>query len=304
MPWSSTTCYQNQQRLDRIAYPILSGARDFCGSDTIASTGLRVATRQSFRKALREAVEQEAGLSHTVQVLWTIEGSAAQRHGIVAGDTILAVNGQKLAEGRRGLRQYRRVLRAATDRDDAINITVQRDGQPQHYTFIPDRICDYPARIHLSPVPNAYADGANIVVESGLLALFPQDKDVAFIVSHELAHNIKGHPLKGTVSGLFRITADLILGVTGLGKLTGLKFTPALEAEADYVGLYIAASAGVDISEADQVWRTFAAVTSRAKQRRLIDSHPPTPERYVAIRETIKEIATKRAAGLPLVPNR
>ena len=293
-----------QQRLDRIAYPILNKADDFCGSEVTTSIGLRVASQHSFRKALRQAAQSEQQLGDRLQVLWVIENSAAEHHSIVAGDQIVAINEQPIAEGRRGLKQYRRALKSALGSDQPVSVSVLR-GDTRHTFPLPaERICNYPARVSLSPVANAFADGATITVQSGLLNLFSDDRDVAFIVSHELAHNIKNHPLKGTASGLFRLTVDVILGATGINKLTSIKLLPALEAEADYVGLYIAAKAGVDISEADQVWRTFAAETSRAKQRKLIDTHPPTPERYVALRETIKEIEAKRAAGLPLTPNR
>ena len=75
-----------------------------------------------------------------------------------------------------------------------------------------------------------------------------------------------------------------------------------MEADADYVGLDLAAAAGYDIRSAVEFWRRMAVEHPGAIEESLLASHPSSPERTVALRATIAEIEAKRAEGLPLRP--
>lgn len=47
----------------------------------------------------------------------------------------------------------------------------------------------------------------------------------------------------------------------------------------------------------------MATLSPNAIKSSHLASHPATPERFVALEETVKEIKAKKAAGKPLVPN-
>jgi len=112
----------------------------------------------------------------------------------------------------------------------------------------------------------------------------------------------------GSVAGLIIVAAiagttgvNVIRGMTNLGGQIGACVNrKEFETEADYVGTYLAARAGYDVSGAADIWRRLAA-----EHPDSIDwggDHPSTPERFVAIEEATREIASKQHASQPLVP--
>jgi predicted Zn-dependent protease len=129
------------------------------------------------------------------------------------------------------------------------------------------------------------------------------------VIGHELAHNFMGHIEAGQRNNVLGTIAEIIAATKGvptqgaLGAAIALAYSPAFEAEADYVGLYVLASAGIEIKEAPKFWRRMAAANPAGiSQRGMIASHPATSARFVALEKTVQEIEAKRAAGQPLVP--
>ncbi len=300
---ASTLRYQKQ--IDPLAYRILRGGLPYCGDEITYATGLQIANRSSFPKELRKAAREEAGLSKTLEVLWTIPGAPGDKAGIQAGDKVIALNGKKLPHGEDGLEELDERLATAAEKKQGLTLTILRDDKTREFQLETQTICHYPVVAVLNPEPNAYADGSIIAIHSGLLHLLPEDRDIAVVMAHELAHNIKDHPTKGLLASIFGLMVSIALDddTDTLGEAASAPFSPPLEAEADYVGMYILANAGFDIHGAENVWRKFAAEASGAKEKSMLDSHPPTPERYVALKKTAEEIEQKKARGEPLKPN-
>jgi len=86
------------------------------------------------------------------------------------------------------------------------------------------------------------------------------------------------------------------------GNAAARAHSQGFEAEADYVGLYIMARSGRDIDNSPRFWRRMAASHPGSIQRSGAASHPATPERFLAMEKTIKEIKKKERLGEPLVP--
>ena len=90
--------------------------------------------------------------------------------------------------------------------------------------------------------------------------------------------------------------------MTNLGAEAGAAaFSQEFESEADYVGVYHAARAGFDVSNAATMWRRMGTKNPRSISL-LGTTHPSTAKRYLAIEKAVQEIELKRQAGLPLVP--
>ena len=81
-----------------------------------------------------------------------------------------------------------------------------------------------------------------------------------------------------------------------------MAFSPAFEHEADYVGMYMLANAGVNTDGVAHFWRRMAVEHPSAIFVKT--SHPTTAERFQALGIATREIAAKKAAAAPLVPNR
>jgi predicted Zn-dependent protease len=79
-------------------------------------------------------------------------------------------------------------------------------------------------------------------------------------------------------------------------------YSKEFEAEADYVGLYLMARAGFAIEDTPNFWRRMAIAHPGSVKRGLAASHPPTPERFLALEKTVEEIDAKRARSEALLP--
>lgn len=161
---------------------------------------------------------------------------------------------------------------------------------------------------------NAFADGEKIVVNPAMMRFARDDNELAFVLAHELAHNILRHPqstqtnaMAGGIVGLLVDSLAASQGVNTQGAFSNigmntavLRYSSAFEAEADYVGLYIMANAGLDYANAANFWRRMSVRDTDAIYTST--THPSNPERFVAMQKTTNEINDKKARRLPLLP--
>jgi Zn-dependent protease with chaperone function len=172
-------------------------------------------------------------------------------------------------------------------------------------------ICVYGFALSDKNILNAWADGKNITFTSSMMSFLKTDDQLAFIMSHEYAHNMMDHiPDKRLNIIAGAVIGSLFDGLTGTGDGTfsrlgsqagALAYSPDFEAEADYVGLYIAYLAGYDITKAPDIWRRMALKNPDSIY--LTTTHPSTASRFIAMEKIVKEIQEKKKAGKPLVPN-
>lgn len=175
--------------------------------------------------------------------------------------------------------------------------------------------CNFGLQIKESHGVNAYADGKSVTVSAPMMVFAQRDTHLAFVVAHELAHNIMAHPQnqqKNVLLGsLLGAVADVALASQGAstgggfsnlgGSVAMLRYSPAFEQEADYIGLYILARAGYPIEEAPDFWRAMSQYEPEGIYAR--STHPTNAERFIGMRKTIAEIRAKQRAHQPLIPN-
>ncbi len=301
----------DQQRLMRVSYPLLTKGSDLCGEDLRYTTGLALANSSTLLgEDFKESAQNTFQLTDDVKAVYVIPGSAADKAGIRTGDTVRYIGDWSLPAGQNAVRQSLEQLQLQTQTGKAVRVDILRNGRGQSLLITPDRSCSYPVLLGEGDEVNAYADGKQVVVQRGMMRFAMSDTELALVISHEIAHNSMSHVRSkmtnyalGTVVDL---AAQILLGIPtqGLfGKLAGNAYSQGFESEADYVGLYIMAQSGGDIDTAPQFWRRMATLSPNAIKSSHLASHPATPERFVALEETVKEIKAKKAAGKPLVPN-
>ena len=192
-------------------------------------------------------------------------------------------------------------------------VTYRRAGTVRNATIDLEATCGYDAVVVIDGALNAYADGSTVVVTSTMMR-FADDHELAVIVAHELAHNAMGHidakrsnAILGAVLGALGDVALAAGGVNTGGAYTqqgaqagAQAHSPDCEREADYLGLYAMALAGLRLDDAPTFWRHMAQADPSSIG--LAYSHPTTAERFVRMREIIEEIRRKRDAGQPLRP--
>ena len=162
---------------------------------------------------------------------------------------------------------------------------------------------------------NAHADGQNVVVYPAMIDFARNDSQLGFVIAHEFAHNIMGHQQStvrnvaiGAILGTLLDVAASSQGADTSGQFGQLgaqqgqlSYSPDFEHEADYVGLYILARAGMRIEDAPMFWREMSLAEPDAIY--ISTTHPNNPQRTIEMEKTVAEIRAKQQQGLPLLPN-
>ena len=183
------------------------------------------------------------------------------------------------------------------------------------YMGVAQNKCNFTFKLEQKEALNAYADGKQIVVTPTMMRFAQSDDWLGIVLSHEYAHNIMGHvnaKMQNATAGMLAGTlADMLAQSQGistggqLGKIgaqtASEAFSPEFEEEADYVGMYVMAMAGYDISQASALWRAMTAADPTGAFLR--GSHPANPERYVLLEQTKNEIIQKVKNSQILAPN-
>jgi predicted Zn-dependent protease len=163
-----------------------------------------------------------------------------------------------------------------------------------------------------SDVVNAFAlPGGFFYVHSGLILRADTEAELAGVMAHEIAHVAARHGTKDATKGQVAQIAMIPLILLGPGGWAGygiyeglnfaipmsfLKFSREHEYEADYLGLQYMYAAGYD----PNAFVTFFEKVEAEEKRqpgtvpKFFSTHPPTPERVIAIQKEIGNVLPAR----------
>ncbi len=312
-------------RLFTLAWPVLRDNAALCGQRTRRAFGWVRGDEETTARLVGQVrpihVKTAAGIDGQT-VLHVIPGSPAAAAGITSRDRILAVEGVALPD-RSGWKAAERKRKAGR----SVTVVLQSgEASPRSVTMAPIPICDVGLRLDPSSGYGGYTDGDTIWLTSGMLRDIEDDRQIQFVVGHELAHALGRHPRKtvwnSVVTGAVVIVPVVAVGgavVDSMLDLLGREPVPppgqdaaaavaasltrsrAFEREADYVGLYLFARINPDLDRVGDIFRALAAEGPLSAWRAR--SHPNVPERLLALERTAQEIRRRRAAGEDLVPH-
>jgi beta-barrel assembly-enhancing protease len=298
---------QMAKRLSDLSTPLLIGNADLCGNTTRYVISMAVHNLEDYRGRKRDAMESVYELDERIRV--TLVGREGPAHiaGLREGDVILAVNDIETPRGMAASAFFKVHVRPLVEAGKPIKFTLLRKAEKLTALVQPVLACDYPVRLVANGDVNAYATGTSITIYTGLMSAFPGDNILGVVVAHELAHNLMGHREKKQLEYWKDIYILKVLNsATGTNAGTVyanfayLDSSVDYEYEADYVGLYLAARAGLDYEYAPEFLRKLALDAPRDINRDT--THPKYAARYVAQEAAIAEIHKKTALGQPLIP--
>lgn len=148
--------------------------------------------------------------------------------------------------------------------------------------------------------------GGKVCVYTGLLPITKDEKGLAVVMGHEIAHAVAKHGNErmtqqmkaqglGTVlsvamSGSPSATQTIFSNVYGLaGGLTLLSYSRKHETEADKIGLVFMALAGYDPSTSIEFWERMSKMTGSAQVPQLLSTHPSDEQRISDLKEWLPE---------------
>jgi beta-barrel assembly-enhancing protease len=186
-------------RVARIDYYLRTANVDRCPVETrLAGWALHALGQYSPQS--RPIARRVFGLDDFPGVEALVAGAPADRAGIRQDDALVAVNGVSLGEPpdmkarASSLSLERRIaaIQAELDRGRA-RVTVRRVGASLVFDLTGTSACA--ARVVLTPsgTLNSWADGDHVGLSTALVEFTRNDDELAFILAHELAHNLLRH---------------------------------------------------------------------------------------------------------------
>jgi beta-barrel assembly-enhancing protease len=314
------TVVDRTARLQRIYTPLRIANADLCTTNISPVTGIIGIDRQSLAPNLRAAAQKLYGVSDGITIIDIVPNSPAAQAGLQPRDVITgAAKGAGVVPtgwGWSALTIVDLVKIIQTSAGNPITLLIRRVGNIVPVVVTPRWGCIYSIEVATNDAFNAFSDGNRIVVYTGLFNHVPDDREIAVIVGHELAHNILRHTEKqegnAAVGGAAGLLVDIGLAALGIntggaiyraGMEAGAKvYSQAFEFEADYLDLYMLARAGFEISPAPDLYRRMGVQHPGSQSQNYFSTHPSTTERAVAVTQTILEIQDKINRQQALLP--
>lgn len=302
---------KNFQRIVSAGYPILKANADLCGEEAVKKPGIYLANKYSFSQDFRAAAERALDLDESVKVYALSEKSPAFEAGLREGDTLVSIGSWGVPIGEKAVLDTKKKLKEIGAEETAsAKFKVLREGQDIETLVNFTETCPYNLSLEQKDIVNAYADGTAVVITTGMLRFIESESELEVVLGHEVAHNLMGHISKSQGNRAVGLLVDILFagfGVNTNGAFSDIgaaAFSQEFEAEADYVGLYLASRAGSDISSAPNFWRRMAVAHPGNIKDNMTASHPAPPRRFVALEKTISEIEAKIETRQPLLPEK
>ena len=249
-------------RLARVAAPLRLKNAALC-PQTQRDPGFAVHRLEDYPATLRAMAKTLLGVKEDGLYVRAVRpDTSAQAARITPGDQILAVNENKISEGKLMENYNRAVLRNGFE--SVLSKVKIRTPEGREYIarIRPDTACDILSRVIYSNDINGHTDGREVLITSALMRSVPDDTNLALVIAHEMAHVIADH----------------------------MKRPPSqdLELEADRMALVLMARAGYDINSAVAYWKSAAHPHDGGHVSE--SSHPSTRARYQNFKKELDRI--------------
>ncbi len=292
-----TTYLEDSQRLTALAYGLRRSNGETCGGGAEYGYGFTLANIINFSRSSQETAKRMIpGLGPQPQIIAQAPDGASATGGLKMGDRIMAVAGRDVQSGRWAMDDIKWRLAAAAETGGNVDITVARGDESVTATLAPELVCAAQIRyVAQDPSINAYTDGIDIFVTSGMMNFAQSDDELVQVLAHEMAHRALGHVDSKNAStlgdagrGLARDFASILGRVNAGGTVSEIKdgvttwsFTQAFESDADTAALTMLTEAGHDISGAAEFWQRIGA--QDPDQVAFALTHPTTEDRILAL---------------------
>jgi predicted Zn-dependent protease len=280
-------------RLHDIGFPLLVSAAEWCPFEQEPTYGFLLKNDDI-------SMNQEGnGTEHRVSVAYVHPRLPAALAGLAPGDRVMQANARSVTQY--GAEDVMILVRRMTvARIQPLQLEVTRAGDRRSLTMWAVPACQFKLQLVKSDQINGITDGRRIGVTTGAMTLLRSDDELAWVLAHEIAHNVLSHSQNIRLRAMLKA---FLAATTGASSEASVPFERrSLEAQADYVGAYIMARADYDVQAIKQFWRRLESLRSRENTPEMDVTHPTTAERLAAFDVTLKEIEAKRDRGELLQP--
>ncbi len=296
-----------QDRLDRIAAPLLLKNAELCKTQARNLLGFTAKNRYSYSSEFVQAAEEVFGLQERLQIMGVLHGSGAAQAGVKRGDILLRIEDRDMPQGMNAERIAATILAPLVAGKTRVNLTLLRQDQQIQITVPLTRACGF--RVELGNADNAstYGDGARVMVTRGMLGFARSDEEVAYLIAREMAHNALGHPMRNRsqmamgnmIDNLLQLRPDTSLLITNGGIRP---YSAEMDAQADNLAMYLLARAGYPLANARAFWSRLGEAFPATRLSEHTALHPNLSARLAALDKAAGDIRSKLAQKKPLLP--
>ncbi|HXH16390.1 MAG TPA: M48 family metallopeptidase [Sphingomonas sp.] len=282
-------------RMATIAYRLTTANAALC--DRLQpQIGMPIHALTQYGPAARPAAATAFGFEATIGVEGVVAGGPADRAGVRANDSIVAINdvaqpglpGTNAAEGA-GTRDAAEAVIADAPVAKPLRLTILREGRRTPLAVQPMTGCRSRFEILLGSGLDASADGSIVQIGEKFFEGYT-DEEIAVVVAHELAHNILLHRARLDAA---KINRGLLAELGRNGRL--IRET---EDQADLLGIYLLANAGYDPMAAPKFWRQKGGAIDGGLFRSR--THASSKSRADTLEAAARDIAA--TAARPIIP--
>lgn len=288
-------------RVAEVAWRLARANTDLCPVNR-PGVGWTLHSASQYGGEVRPLAEARFGLDGDLPgVLAAPVGSPAEVAGLREGDLILSVNGRGLERGQTDRQSYQGLQANLALLDRAagmgpLQLQVRRAGVERTVRVRPVPACAYQTQVEVTGTLRSRTDGRTIFVSDGLANLMTDDDALAFGLAHELSHAVLEHRTDDSVTGVRGASNWAISLRRGLSL--------GSEADADHMGVFLAARAGFDPAGAIAFMEAWEKADPGAGQMQinLGGVYGSFPQRRAALEMVIEDVQARRASGRVLIP--
>lgn len=267
----------------KLGYRLATANAPLCDQREPA-VGIVFHSLSAYAPADRAMVASGFGFETDIGVEAVIPGSPADKAGISAGDSLVAIDNTTIdtslppRDRKAGIRWIAALHDAIALLPDTapMFLTLRRNGQDRRVTLGPVPACRSRFELLLDSDDAALSDGG--LVQIGVPILERHGDDTAAIIAHELAHNMLHHRSRMDAQGIGN-------GERLIGR--DVAYFRRTETEADIVSVYLLANAGFDLAMVPRFWRAIGKRHDSVLNGR---SHPKWADRLATMEQAIAAI--------------
>ena len=274
------------RRLHDISWRVFLKNKEFCREETIDAFGLMVGEQADLPNNMRNSYTKVFNMrpNNIFPVIVSVaNGAPAYIAGVKEGDFIISINGVAVKNDLRSL-----LKKAAIKK--AIELKLLRGEEHITVQIKSKEICGYAVQPLVSPFPTAYADGSKIFVTLAALNFIDDDSELAFIIGHELIHNVLH--FKGSKVGEENFLPISINDKPVIRKIGDVFVweSSSKESEADIEGLELSSIAGYDPFSAANYFRRLSIYLPELIEDSFFRVHPGNARRALDLEQKAREL--------------
>lgn len=267
--------------------------------EAIAYSGAIFATKRFYPLDIEEVIDRSF-LGDFVAVRYIAEDSPADRGGLLLGDRLLLINGQKVPQGERATSFITDRLRKLWRMDEANQLLVDRNGQELVLEIEAEASAHYSVIVTPFLATGIYAEGKALYFSLNTMEKL-EEEEIDYLCAFALVQNVMKHAKMKEQNAFIGGVLDMAAAVYGvntagiLGSLGRNAHQAGFLIESDLLALYALANAGVDISGYPDFWEASLSRGDKGIDR-------SSRKRVEAMRQIVAEIESKRAKGEAIYP--